>query len=568
MPLSTIDAQFNSSGNLRVTGVGSARIRLRLEWSDNPNTFGDAINSISVNGMTFRSPGSSGSDGQSAIFTPGTYNVSYNGLLRPLIVNNNSVKMRDNQGEDTNALFSIENINQQNYEIPGCTDPRANNYNSSATQNNGTCTYTRPTVSISASPTTITRGQSSTLSWSTSGPVDSVSINQGVGNVGTSGNRSVSPFNTTTYTITATGPGGSASASATVTVRIPGCTDPRANNYNSSATVDNGTCTYDPPSISFSLNKTTICPGNTATLSWSVTNATSISITNIGSNRPSSGSVNVSPSSTTTYILTATGLGGTRTASQTLTRLENANTTISASRTTIVRGESTTLTWNTTGNSTYAMLTPGVGPTNNSSYLDVSPTVTTTYTISVTGDCLPDSDQVTITVLQPPSVDLSGPVSVNYGSSVNLIYSAQNAVTSLYIQPTYFDTLNNTISGQRINLTTGESIPNTNIIASVPWNDFGPKSLEYRIEAEGYGGLTTSETIIIPVNIDMTPDSFSVPDSDDKLKNEEPIVSPDIEITSEEILITDIDIPVEIKSNKPIQVDINDSETWTSIREL
>ena len=27
---------------------------------------------------------------------------------------------------------------------------------------------------------------------------------------------------------------------------VPGCTDPRANNYNPAATVNNGTCTYDP----------------------------------------------------------------------------------------------------------------------------------------------------------------------------------------------------------------------------------------------------------------------------------------------------------------------------------
>ena len=28
-------------------------------------------------------------------------------------------------------------------------------------------------------------------------------------------------------------------------VNVPGCTDPNANNYNSSATSDDGSCTYD-----------------------------------------------------------------------------------------------------------------------------------------------------------------------------------------------------------------------------------------------------------------------------------------------------------------------------------
>ncbi len=40
-----------------------------------------------------------------------------------------------------------------------------------------------------------------------------------------------------------------------VSVPVPGCTDPGANNYNPSATINNGSCTYNPslPTVNFNL---------------------------------------------------------------------------------------------------------------------------------------------------------------------------------------------------------------------------------------------------------------------------------------------------------------------------
>jgi peptidoglycan-associated lipoprotein len=79
-----------------------------------------------------------------------------------------------------------------------------------------------PTVAqFTAEPTSIQRGQSSTLRWEVSGSVTSVSINQGIGTVQSTGSNRVSPSDSTTYTLTATGPGGSTTASATVNVSAP-----------------------------------------------------------------------------------------------------------------------------------------------------------------------------------------------------------------------------------------------------------------------------------------------------------------------------------------------------------
>jgi hypothetical protein len=105
----------------------------------------------------------------------------------------------------------------------------------SATYSNGSITYvydaagnrttltqtgaSPPTVSLTANPASISAGNASTLSWTTTNAT-TTSIDNGVGAVSpvAGGSVSVSPAATTTYTLTATGPGGQASAQATVTV--------------------------------------------------------------------------------------------------------------------------------------------------------------------------------------------------------------------------------------------------------------------------------------------------------------------------------------------------------------
>jgi len=74
---------------------------------------------------------------------------------------------------------------------------------------------------FTAEPTSIQRGQSSTLRWEVTGNVTAVSIDNGIGTVPATGNRRVSPSDSVTYTLTATGPGGSRTATATVSVSAP-----------------------------------------------------------------------------------------------------------------------------------------------------------------------------------------------------------------------------------------------------------------------------------------------------------------------------------------------------------
>lgn len=77
----------------------------------------------------------------------------------------------------------------------------------------------QPTANLSASPTSIHRGETTTLTWNTQNATD-ITI-AGLGTVPASGSRQVSPDDSTTYDLSAKGPGGSADASTRVTVTAP-----------------------------------------------------------------------------------------------------------------------------------------------------------------------------------------------------------------------------------------------------------------------------------------------------------------------------------------------------------
>ena len=86
----------------------------------------------------------------------------------------------------------------------------------------------KPAINVfTAEPSTIERGQSSTLSWSISNATD-MSIDHGVGAVQSRAQRQVFPSATTTYTLTANGPGGSETATVTVEVSTAPAAPPTA----------------------------------------------------------------------------------------------------------------------------------------------------------------------------------------------------------------------------------------------------------------------------------------------------------------------------------------------------
>ncbi len=158
---------------------------------------------------------------------------------------------------------------------------------------------------FSAAPTQINCGDSSTLTWSSTDAVD-VNISE-VGAVQASGTQSVSPKATTTYNYSATGPGGTVTQSATINVNI----QPTA------------TLTLNPTEVRYHKIGDRVKEDGTSTLSWTSSNAGSVSIDPIG-NVQTNGSQqvtaqpkqqNVGPvDENQAYTLTATNVcGGTTT---------------------------------------------------------------------------------------------------------------------------------------------------------------------------------------------------------------------------------------------------------------
>ncbi|HEX7960710.1 MAG TPA: alkaline phosphatase family protein [Terriglobales bacterium] len=158
-------------------------------------------------------------------------------------------------------------------------------------------TTSKPPVisSFTAAATTITAGQSTPLTWTVTGAT-SVTIDNGVGNVATSGSASVSPAQTTSYTLTASGSGGTSVAHVTITVTTPGLTV---------------AITADPTAVSAGQTSTlTVSAGPTAT-TISVACTDSTGAQQFSGTLPSpGGTLGIQPKSTVTCVATASAATG------------------------------------------------------------------------------------------------------------------------------------------------------------------------------------------------------------------------------------------------------------------
>jgi hypothetical protein len=221
-----------------------------------------------------------------------------------------------------------------------------------------------PTVTLTASPTSIWNGESSTITWTSSNATSCSGTGNKFSPSGVSGSLAVSPKVNATYSVTCTGAGRSANQSVTVAVTgaptlamgmtvaatatiYPTPTPTQgAALIGSEAAGNQGTVIGGPvsngytwwqvafddnltgwiaqgnvaavsptaPTLIIGPNPGSIASGASSTLSWSSTNATGCSGTGF---LPTgvSGSVSVSPTVSTTYTITCTGSGGSTTQS-------------------------------------------------------------------------------------------------------------------------------------------------------------------------------------------------------------------------------------------------------------
>ena len=331
---------------------------------------------------------------------------------------------------------------------------------------------------------------------------------------------------------------------------------------------------YAPPSIQyFTITPNQFVLGSYASLSYNIGgNVTSVSLTDFSGNRPVSSTVTISPANDRTYTLTASGPGGTQSQSRTVDILipPTVNFSSDAFNNTITQGQSVNLIYSITGDASTAQISPGIGPINIASTpIQVSPTQTTTYTLTASHPLAGQgSGQVTITVVTPPVVTLTAPLSVNYGDDINLSTYSVNSGVSLQLLVKYYYA-----DGSYSNYNLVEDLPISTVvdydtIHSPAYNNIGPVNIEYKLYGVGQGSLTDEDIKTVNVVIDRNPNSMVIPESDGKFISQEPVVSPDITITTDQIVVTDIDIPVEIKADYPVQVEIGDSGIYVDIREI
>jgi hypothetical protein len=267
--------------------------------------------------------------------------------------------------------------------------------------------------SFTATPDSITKGDSSTLAWDVS-DASSLSINQNIGSVTGTNSKDVAPSATKTYTLTAKNAKGSVSAKATVTVTpIP-----------------------KPLITRFDASPASITAGQSSTLSWELSGASSVVINQgIGSVTGSS-SKSVSPGSSKTYTLTAKNAGGSSTASVTLSVSPAPSKPViksfKASPASISVGQTSSLVWEVSG-ATSLSINQNIGVVTGTNSRDLSPTVTKTYTLTATNALGSTTAKATITV-QPVVVEKplissfsASPASISPGQSSTLSWTVTGA---------------------------------------------------------------------------------------------------------------------------------------------
>jgi hypothetical protein len=157
-----------------------------------------------------------------------------------------------------------------------------------------------PTVSLSANPTSVASGGTSTLTWSSTDATGCTAGGAWSGAKGVSGSEQTTALSaTSTFTLSCSGAGGTASQSKTVTV----------------------TTSTPAPTVSLSANPTSVASGGTSTLSWSSTNATGCTASGAwsGAKAMSGSEQTAALSATSTFTLSCTGASGTASQSKTVT---------------------------------------------------------------------------------------------------------------------------------------------------------------------------------------------------------------------------------------------------------
>lgn len=260
-------------------------------------------------------------------------------------------------------------------------------------------------VDATATQTTICEGQSTNLSAIVNGGEAPYTYNWNQG-LGAGQNQTVTPTQTTTYVVTITDNLG-CSGIDSITIIV---------NQKPNATIE--------------ADQTTICAGDTATLSASASGGNAPYTFNWNQGLGSGASKKVSPAQTTTYQVIATDSTGCSDTTQvTITVHPKPTTQLTANRTTICAGDTTMLMAMASGGKAPYTFTWNPNTLNGQNPI-VNPTQTTTYAVTVTdANGCSDTAQITITVTQSLDVSIAtNQDSICLGESAILTVEVGNGV--------------------------------------------------------------------------------------------------------------------------------------------
>ncbi len=278
------------------------------------------------------------------------------------------------------------------------------------------CSSSQPVVSLFAmSPSIVASGAAATLTWEVANAT-AVEIQPGVGTVAASGTRSVTPVATTDYVLTARN--GSEVVRQSAQVRVVGDGPPGS-----------------PVIESFSASPPSIAAGQSASLTWTVTGATSLSLEPGGA--VTGTGTTVTPAQNATYILSASNGTGTSTRLARVTVGADAGPPVinafSASATSLPGpGESTTLSWDV-ANATTVELDQGVGPVPPTGSRNLSPAVSTTYTLRARNAASATSRSVTV-IVQGTGSPGAPPVIRSFVASSGAVAAGQPVTLSWVVE--------------------------------------------------------------------------------------------------------------------------------------
>lgn len=277
-------------------------------------------------------------------------------------------------------------------------------------------------TSLVAEPAQITQGDATLITWATVN-ADAVALFAGDEPVSLEGldpagdSVTVSPEATTEFRLVASGPGGEDEASVEVTV-------------------------LDPVIIErFDAAPDVINLGEMTRLSWATLGAAAVTIVDADQNPVEvsedavNGEVVIVPTTTTTYTLTATGPGGQASAEVSVTVDDSVRVSFSAEPELIDEGAVATLSWQTIAADRIELAAdPGPAPdvsnlSPRADILEVSPAVTTTYTLTAFGEGGQASESLVLRV--NPAVRITtfvaSEATVLAGQPVTLSWETQNA---------------------------------------------------------------------------------------------------------------------------------------------